>query len=342
MKKQCKPYLAALALLLFLGLAACALPSPVPADDGSPSVASDFAPNDGSVQQGGEGGFAVNLTDMAGNAVRLAAFPTSIVVLDPGDCEILYAIGAGESVVGRTSACDYPDEANLVPFVTVNNKTDADLVLLRQPQLVVMSAADAADTELVSALNNAGIAILVTNATDVNNLYSAISLLGTATSHTAEANALVSSLITSIAEMQSKISQHNETVFLELTPLAQGMTTAGGGTIFNSLVSLLGYHDEFEDQPGILSVTQDQVIGRNPDVIITVSGGAGESADPNAAAVTGTAEILARSEWAEMDAVKNGRVYYIDARLVNRAGPRVADAIAALYEALYESPAPAN
>ena len=294
------------------------------------------------MQQSGLGGLAVDLTDMAGNTVRLTSFPTSIVVLDPGDCEILYAIGAGESVVGRTSACDYPAETNLIPFVTVDNKTDADLVLLRQPQLVVMSVDNAADTELLSALSGAGVAVLVTNSTDVNNLYGAISLLGAATNHSAEANSLVSSLITAFAEIQTKISQHSETVFLELTPLSQGLTTAGGGTIFNSLVSLLGYHDEFEDQPGVLAVTQDQVIGRNPDVIFTAADGAGQSADPNAASLTGTAEILARSDWAGMDAVKNGRVYYVDASLVTRAGPRVADGIAALYAALYESPAPTN
>lgn len=326
------------------GLAACALPSPVPLDDGSPATASDFTPNDGSVQQGGESGFVVDTTDMAGNAIRLSAFPTRIVVLDAGDCEILYSLGAGESVVGRTAQCDYPEETNLVPFVTVEQKTDAELVLLREPQLVVMNATDAADAALISALNGAGIPVLVTNATDVNNLYGAILLLGTVTNHSAEANAMVSSLITALADVQAKISQHSETVYLELVPLGQGLTTAGGGTIFNSLVSLLGYHNEFEDQPGVLPITQDQVVGRNPDVIITTTDGTEQPADPAAtndpnapAALSGTEEILSRADWAQMDAVKNSRVYYVDGSLITRAGPRIADGIAALYAALYES-----
>lgn len=332
------------ALFLALGLAACALPSPVPLDDGSPAAASDFTPNDGSVQQSGESGFAVDTTDMAGNTIRLAAYPSRIVVLDPGDCEILYALGAGESVVGRTAACDYPEETNLVPFVTADQKTDAQLVLLREPQLVVMSEREAADTELLTALGSAGIPVLVTNATDVNNLYGAIALLGAVTNHATEANAVISSLITALAGLQSKITQHSETVYLELTPPAQGLTTAGGGTIFNSLVSLLGYHNEFEDQQGILAVTQDQVVGRNPDVIITTTQSAAQAADPSATddpnatpALSGTEEILARGDWAQMDAVKNSRVYYIDGSLITRAGPRVADGIAALYAALYES-----
>lgn len=333
-----------LALVLAFSLAACALPSPVPVEDGSSSTASDFTPSGGSAQQSGGGTYAVDTTDMAGNVIRLSAYPTSIVVLDPADCEILYAIGAGDLVTGRTSACDYPQETSLVPFITAGNKTDKDLVLLRQPQLVVMSAEDAADTELVNALSGAGIAIAVTNASDVNNMYGAISLLGTLTNHATEANTLVSQVITKIAEVQKKVSQHSETVYLELTPPSAGLTTAGGGTVFSSLVSLLGFHNEFEDQQGVLSVTQDQVIGRSPDVIITTVDGAASTADPaatgdsNAPAQTGgVSEILTRADWGNIDAVKNERVYYIDGALITRAGPRVLEGIDALYAALYES-----
>ena len=150
--------------------------------------------------------------------------------------------------------------------------------------------------------------------------------------------------------MQTKVSQHSETVYLELTPLAAGLTTAGGGTVFSSLVSLLGYHNEFEDQQGILSITQDQVIGRSPDIIITTIDGPAQAADlaatpdpaatadPNAAGTSGGIfEILSRADWGTVDAVKNERVYYIEAPLIMRAGPRILEGIDALYAALYES-----
>lgn len=299
---------------------------------------------------------SVSITDMSGREITLSEPATRIVALAAADCEILYAIGAGDTIVGRTIECDYPDEANLLPYVTVDGKTDSDLVLLRQPQLVVMGADAAADADLISALRSAGVLYIVTNSTDVNNMYGAISLLGTVTNHAAEASALVSSLITSIAQLQTKISQHSETVYLELTPLSEGLTTVGGGTIFSSLVSLLGYHNEFEDQLGALSITQDQVIGRSPGIIITAAKSADDAvtspdsnatADPNAAtdpdteaAPTGPAEILAREEWETIAAVKNGRVYYIDAALLTRAGPRITEGLAALYTVLYENTQP--
>lgn len=349
-----------LSLLLAFGLTACALPSPVPEDDGTADVASNFTVNDGSVSQSGSS--VVDTSDMAGNAVRLSAYPSRIVVLDPADCEILFAIGAGDSVVGRTASCDYPSaETSIIPYVTTNNVTDADLVLLREPDLVIMSAEEAADAELVAALNSAGIVSVVTNASDVNNMYGAISLLGTVTNHTTEANALLSQMITSFAELQTKISSHSETVYLELSSLADGLTTAGSGTIFTSLITLLGYHNEFEDQSGYPAVTQDQVIGRSPDIIITTNASsqgatsteetpdpaletpdpaATESTSTTSSALTGPEEILAREGWADVDAVKNGRVYYIPVGLLTRAGPRILDAIDALYTALYESKQP--
>ena len=371
MTSRLKPALSlALAMMLCLSLGACALPSPVPVEDGTASTASDFTPNDGSVQQSG-GSYVVDLSDMAGNALRLSAYPSRIVVLDPADCEILYAIGAGDSIVGRNGTCDYPvRETSTIPFVTVNNEVDADLVLLREPDLVVMSADQAANVDLITALNSKGIATLVTNATDVNNMYGAISLLGTVTNHTTEATALVSKLITSLAELQKKISAHTETVYLELTPLSEGMTTAGGGTIFNAIVSLLGYHNEFEDQSGYPAVTQDQVVGRSPDIILTTKPNAeaadpaaetpdpalttpdpalgtpdpSATTDPNAAApastLTGPQEILARDGWGDVDAIKNQRVYYFDASLLLRAGPRILEGISALYTALYENTQP--
>ena len=342
-----------LALVFALSMAACALPSPVPVEDGSPSVASDFVPSSDPADTSSST-YLVDVADMAGNQIQLNAYPERIVVLDPGDCEILYAIGAGATVVGRSINCDYPAEVNLLPYATANGKNDPDVLLLRDPQLVIMGPEDAADADLVSALTGAGVAIVVTNVTDINNMYGAITLLGTVTNHSTEAKALVSQLVTSIAAMQTKISAQSDTVYLELTPMAKGMTTYGSGNIFSSLVSLLGYHNEFEDQSGLLSVTQDQVVGRSPDIILTATKEIAPSTpDPNAtpdpaatpdaggavpgteSAVSGTAEILARSEWATVDAVKNNRVYYIDAALITRAGPRIIDGINALYTALY-------
>jgi len=357
-----------LALLLCLAFVGCALPSPVPVEDGAGTTASIASTVVGDTASSG-GGSAISLTDMAGNAIQLDSAVSSIVVLDPGDCELLYALGAGSLVVGRTAECDYPDEVTAIPFVTVDGKADPELVVLRAPQVVVLSAEQAQDADLLAALSTAGIPAVVTNATDINSLYSAISLLGALTNHVTEANALVSGIITKLAELQRKIFAHEDTVYLELSPLPNGLTTAGGNTFASALIAFLGFHNEFEDQTGILSITQDQVIGRNPDYLLTTTlnapavaapegttapeetaapegsdGTADGTPSPDAATPptpeTGVDEILLRSDWQGIDAVSAKRVYYIDARLLLRAGPRVVDAANALYSMLYEGKQP--
>lgn len=343
------------ALILIAGLTlGCALPSPVPVEDGAAAPAASQN-TQADTSPASSGTYAVDVTDMAGNAVQLSAPVSRIVVLDPADCEILFAIGAGDLVVGRTSDCDYPAETNVIPFVTTDSKADPDLVLLREPQLVVMSAEDAADADLIAALNGAGIQSVVTNAPDINGAYSAISLLGTITGHSAEATALVSSLITSLAELQGKISQHDQTVYIELSPPSSGLTTAGGNTIASALISFLGFHDEFEDQPGLLAITSDQVVGRSPDYILTTTAEAvsetpspEDTASPDESAPDSTpsandgsiSEIESRTDWDSIDAVKNSRVFYIDSGLITRAGPRLAEAANALYSILYEGVQP--
>ena len=351
----------ALVSLLAAVSVGCALPSPVPVADGEAStatIASTVPANSSS----SAGGYAISVTDMAGNSIQLDAAASSIIVLDPADCEILFALGAGSLVIGRTAECDYPDEANLLPYVTVNGKTDPDMVVLHAPQVVVLTAEQAQDAELLAAMSGAGIQPVVTNATDINGLYSAITLLGALTNHVTEANTLISGIITSLAELQSKTSQHADTVYLELSPLPSGLTTAGGNTFASALIATMGFHNEFEDQSGTLSITQDQVIGRNPAYILTTTATApvatipentvspeqsttpeNSTAPENSASPTpetGVDEILLRADWQTINAVSNKRVFYIDARLLTRAGPRVVDAANALYSILYEGKQP--
>jgi len=134
----------ALALLFCLAIIGCALPSPVPVEDGTGTTASLATTNVANPATSGAN-YAVNLTDMAGNTVQLDSAVSSIVVLDPGDCELLYALGAGSLVGGRTAECDYPNEVNAIPFVTVDGKADPDLGILLAPQVVVLSAEQAQD-----------------------------------------------------------------------------------------------------------------------------------------------------------------------------------------------------
>src|SRR2546428_5658183 len=82
------------------------------------------------------GGIAV--TDDAGRRVTLAAPARRIVSLLPSFTEILFAIGAGDRLVGRTTWCDSPPEALAVPSVGDGKPPSVEAVAARRPDLVVL------------------------------------------------------------------------------------------------------------------------------------------------------------------------------------------------------------
>src|SRR5216110_1438143 len=82
------------------------------------------------------GGIAV--TDDAGRRVTLAAPARRVVSLLPSFTEILFAIGAGDRLVGRTTWCDYPPEARAVPSVGDGMPPSVEAVAARRPDLVVL------------------------------------------------------------------------------------------------------------------------------------------------------------------------------------------------------------
>ena len=70
----------------------------------------------------------VTLTDMTGREITLDAPAERVVALTAADCEILYALGAGDLLVGRGEYCDYPAEVLDVPSVQSGYETNIEPV----------------------------------------------------------------------------------------------------------------------------------------------------------------------------------------------------------------------
>ena len=108
------------------------------------------------------------LTDMMGREVKLEKAAQRIVALTASNVEILYAIGAGDTLVGRGEYCDYPEECLALPVVNSGAETNIEQILALQPDVVIMDTM-AQTTEQVEALQNAGVAVVVEALTDNRN-----------------------------------------------------------------------------------------------------------------------------------------------------------------------------
>ena len=264
---------------------------------------------------------AVTVTDMAGREITLDAPATKVVALTASDCEILAALGAEDTLVGRGEYCDYPESVLEVPAVQSGADTNLEQIIALEPQVVVM-AKMAQTEEQVAALEEAGIRVVVSDAQDIEGVYTAIRLIGALVGRNDEAEAMVADMQSTFADIAAKSENTGKTVYFEVSPLQWGLWTAGSGTFMDELATMCGVTNAFADISGWQSISEEQVIERNPDYIVSIAG-MGDTA---------VEEILGRDGWDDISAVKNGSVYNADSNAISRPGPRLKDAAIELYD----------
>ena len=276
-------------------------------------------------------GTGITVTDMMGREITLDAPATRVVAIAAADTEILYAIGAGDTLVGRGEYCDYPAEVSAVPTVKSGQETNLEEIIALEPQVVIM-ATMAQEEEQVSALEEAGVKVVVTNAQNLEGVYEAIRLIGKVTGHEEEAEAVVARMQEVFAGVAAKAQNTGKTVYFEVSPLQWGLWAAGKGTFMDELAEICGLTNVFADVDGWAAVNEEDVIARDPDIIVTTSMYWGEGPTP-------VEEIQGRAGWGNMKAIQGGQIFNADESAITRPGPRLADAVEALFEFVYGAPA---
>lgn len=266
---------------------------------------------------------AVTVTDMAGREITLDAPATKVVALTASDCEILAALGAEDTLVGRGEYCDYPESVLEVPAVQSGADTNLEQIIALEPQVVVM-AKMAQTEEQVAALEKAGIRVVVSDAQDIEGVYTAIRLIGALVGRNDEAEAMVADMQSTFADIAAKSENTGKTVYFEVSPLQWGLWTAGKGTFMDELATMCGLTNAFADVEGWAEISEEQVLERDPDYIVTISMYYGEGPTP-------VEEIKSRAGWDALKAVQNDAIFNADSNEVSRPGPRLKNAAEALY-----------
>ena len=266
---------------------------------------------------------AVAVTDMAGREITLDAPATKVVALTASDCEILAALGAEDTLVGRGEYCDYPESVLDVPAVQSGADTNLEQIIALEPQVVIM-AKMAQTEEQVAALEKAGIRVVVSDAQDIEGAYTAIRLIGALVGRNDEAEAMVADMQSTFADIAAKSENTGKTVYFEVSPLQWGLWTAGKGTFMDELATMCGLTNAFADVEGWAEISEEQVLERDPDYIVTISMYYGEGPTP-------VEEIKSRTGWDTLKAVQNDAIFNADSNEVSRPGPRLKDAAEALY-----------
>lgn len=117
-------------------------------------------------------------------------------------------------------------------------------------------------------------------------------------------------------------------MYFEVSPLEWGLWTAGKNTFMDELATLCGVTNAFADVDGWAEISEEQVLDRNPDFIVTNTMYYGEGPTP-------VEEIASRAGWEAVTAVQLGNIYNADSNAESRPGPRLVQAAEELYNFFY-------
>ena len=271
------------------------------------------------------------VTDMAGREVKFETPVEKAVALTASDCEIIFAIGAEEALVGRGEYCDYPAEVMDIPALTSGANTNVEQILALEPEVVFLSMM-AQTTEQVDQLEKAGVRVVVSDAQDIAGTYTAISLIGQVMGKQENAQKIIDSMKATFDEIQANALDGTKTVYFEVSPLQWGLWTAGTGTFMNEVAQMMGLKNCFDDVEGWAAISEEQVLERNPDYIMTITMYFGEGPTPEE-------EIMSRPGWENVTAVQNKAILNLPNNELSRPAPRLADGAKILYDFVVESEA---
>lgn len=250
-----------------------------------------------------------------------------IVSLAPSLTELLFALGAGSQLVGRTVYCLYPPAARAVPSVGDGLNPSVEAIAARHPDLVLLYRSPQTETA-ARQLAALGIPTMLLRDDRMEDVARTARLLGHATGHPAAGDSIarvIDSLVTApIPPPRARIAF----VVWDAPPIV-----IGSGSYLDELVSMAGAENVFHDlHTPSATVSLETIASRDPDWIAILRDSS--SAGPPAWA--------GRREWRTVRAVREGRFLILPAELFGQPSPRAPESVAFLARLLNHSSLPAS
>ena len=274
--------------------------------------------------------YVVTVVDDSGVEIGLEAYPQSLISLAPSITEIIYAIDAGDLVIGVTDFDNYP--YNFSAWIQSGNMTSVgsfnapnlEVIASLDPDLILATGGVLGET--ITILRDLDYPVVVLDPTTLNGVIDNIELAGILTNKNAEATALIDDINTRIAAIEETVAAADSipTVYYEVWYDPTSLWTAGSQAWQNELIELAGGVNLFGDQDlEYFLSSAEAVIERNPDTMIVP--------EEHGVNFWGSFDaIKERPGWETISALQNDRIYDIDSDLIARAGPRIAEAIETL------------
>jgi iron complex transport system substrate-binding protein len=250
--------------------------------------------------------------------------PRRIVSLGPATTETLFAIGAGDSVVGRSRYCDWPPEVLKLPALA-GIEPDVETILQLQPDLVV-GPSGGWSQRLSATLASHGIATwFPADSSSLADVDALVLSLGDRTGHAQEAARVVERIHATEHAVEQAVAAEPKPRVLFVVDVAP-VYAAGPRTFAGEMLHEAGAIDALPADTGWTSVGFERIVEIDPDVVVDAS--SGDAATPST--------ITAQSPgWSGVRAVREGHVVRLHDHRVLTPGPRIGEGLAVLAHALH-------
>ena len=278
---------------------------------------------------------------IAGLALALCAQaqPVRIVSTFPSVTETLFALGAGDHVVGVSNYCHYPPAVLSLPKVGTYMKPDPEKIALLRPDLVIIQDQAVGLADRLSALGIRHVGVKVGSLAEV---YSMIRDIGKAVALPEQAERLNSDIRARLdgfrAEASGKPRPHVLLIVGRTPGILTNLIGVGSNAYLGELLEIAGASNVLKGTAiAYPPISMETVVRLNPDIILDSSMMGEAGANP------GPMQELLRQPWLthhELLAVRNGTVFGLATESLVTPGPRVVEAVAAIRNKLVEKGRP--
>jgi iron complex transport system substrate-binding protein len=264
---------------------------------------------------------ALSITDSYHRTITLAKRPERIISASPAITEIIFALGQGNKLVGRTDFCKYPPESQKIPPIGGLIDPSVETIVSLNPDLMIASTHFR--KEVVEQLEQLKINIVILKSQEsFDGAYEMINRLASLFEVTSKGDSIVHSMkqrVNRIKDATKQISQR-PSVYVVIGYGKTGDFTAGGDTFINDLIEMAGGTNIAHDIKG-WSYSLEKLIEEDPDIIIIRPGD--------------KKNFCGIKSYQNLKAVQNGKVFEINNDLFELTGPRLAEGLETLFKVIH-------
>jgi len=282
--------------------------------------------------------YPLTITDADGRNVTFYSPPTRIVAMSPAITEDVFSLNLAGSVVGVDNYSDYPPQLlqleNSGNITTCGGYTTPDIeqIASLNPQVVFLD--QSLQDSFVSTLANLNITVVVLSGNSISDVEHNLILIGQITNHTSDATTQVDQINNTINYVEAKLQNVTPVPVMELAgPPEDGMWSAANGTFINQIMQIAGGTNIFGNYQSWYEPSGEDVINGNPQFVIMDSMEL-YGLDPQSI----ISYFNSQPGFSSVSAVQNNHFYIVYGQAgdtVERAGPRISDAILMYAEILH-------